>query len=92
MGLKAGAPVPSEGGFARSGFVKTVGTASLFAGGVALGVELGGLGKSDMSVPEVSMRIVLFDVLCVYRLAQYVEFSSNPIGKNRNSIPWRCVE
>ncbi|KAL3907076.1 MAG: hypothetical protein SGILL_009017 [Bacillariaceae sp.] len=54
MGLKAGAAVPNEGGFARSGFVKTVGTASLFAGGVALGVELGGLGKSDMSVPEVS--------------------------------------
>lgn len=54
MGLKGGAAPVEEPGFGRSTFVKTIGTTSLFAGGVALGVELGGLGKTDMTIPEVS--------------------------------------
>jgi hypothetical protein len=55
MGAKGGAAPVEEPGFGRSTFVQTVGTASLFAGGVALGVELGGIGKTDMSIPEVSL-------------------------------------
>jgi hypothetical protein len=49
------APLADEPGFSRSTFVKVAGTASLFAGGVALGVgAAGGLGvKKAMSIPEV---------------------------------------
>jgi hypothetical protein len=54
MGFSRGAVPVEEPGFGRSTFVKTVGTTSLFAGGVALGVELGGIGKSEMTIPEVS--------------------------------------
>jgi hypothetical protein len=54
MSVKGGAAPVEEPGFGRSTFVKTVGTTSLFAGGVALGIELGGLGKTDMTIPEVS--------------------------------------
>jgi hypothetical protein len=57
MQLKAGG-VAEEPGFGRSVFVKGAGTASLFAGGVALGIELtGGMGntKRQMNIPEVSI-------------------------------------
>lgn len=63
MGMsRGGAAAAEEPGFGRSSFVKTVGTASLFAGGVALGVELGGIGKSDMSIPEVSVQLLALSV------------------------------
>lgn len=47
--------VGNEPGFGRSTFVKVAGTASLFAGGVALGIEAtGGLSpESSASIPEV---------------------------------------
>ena len=56
MQLKAGGMAAEEPGFGRSVFVKAVGTTSLFAGGVALGMELssGGMGKQEnMNIPEV---------------------------------------
>jgi hypothetical protein len=60
MGLSRGAVPVEEPGFGRSIFVKTVGTTSLFAGGVALGLELGGIGKPEMTIPEVSVVWILF--------------------------------
>lgn len=68
MGMSTGgaAAAVEEPGFGRSSFVKTVGTASLFAGGVALGVELGGIGKSDMSIPEVSVLLLPCCCCAVY--------------------------
>ncbi len=52
------APLANEPGFGRSTFVKVAGTASLFAGGVALGVQVtGGLnGGNAVSIPEVRMN------------------------------------
>lgn len=50
----------AEPGFGRSKFVKGVGAASLFAGGVALGVQLtGGIGqdKRRMSIPEAKISM-----------------------------------
>ena len=49
-------PLANEPGFGRSTFMKVAGTASLFAGGVALGIEAtGGLApKAAISIPEVS--------------------------------------
>lgn len=43
------------GGVGRSTFVQVAGTASLFAGGVALGAQLGGFGKPEMTIPEVRL-------------------------------------
>ena len=63
MQLNAGgssmAPLAQEPGFGRSTFAKVVGTASLFAGGVALGVGVstGGLGfNKPMTIPEVCIH------------------------------------
>lgn len=60
-GGTAMAPLADEPGFGRSTFVKIAGTASLFAGGVALGVGVsGGMGaQKAMNIPEV--RIVWFE-------------------------------
>ena len=58
MQLKGSGAPAEEPGFGRSIFVKGAGTASLFAGGVALGIELtGGIGNSEkpMNIPEVRM-------------------------------------
>ena len=65
MQLKTGGLAGEEPGFGRSVFVKGVGTASLFAGGVALGIELssGGIGKQEtMNIPEVSPFIISITV------------------------------
>ena len=55
MGGTAMDPMTNEPGFGRSTFVQVAGTASLFAGGVALGVGLtSGLGtEKAMGIPEV---------------------------------------
>lgn len=58
MQLKASGAPAEEPGFGRSIFVKGAGTASLFAGGIALGVGLtGALGNTEkpMNIPEVRM-------------------------------------
>lgn len=62
LGLPMGAgsamaPLANEPGFGRSTFVKVAGTASLFAGGVALGIEATGGLKPEkaVSIPEVRM-------------------------------------
>lgn len=55
MVSRAGGATPASGpGVGRSTFVQVAGTASLFAGGVALGAQLGGFGKPEMTIPEVS--------------------------------------
>ena len=56
--MGGGAALPDIPGFGRSTFVKVAGTASLFAGGVALGVGGAGVlgGQKPMSIPEVCMH------------------------------------
>ena len=52
--MVSGAAAAKSGpGVGRSTFVQVAGTASLFAGGVALGAQLGGFGKPEMTIPEV---------------------------------------
>lgn len=60
-GIAAG----EEPSFGRSSFVKTVGTASLFAGGVALGIEAGGLIKPPMTIPEVSLLFIIVVMMMI---------------------------
>jgi len=60
LGGSSMAPSADEPGFGRSTFVKVAGTASLFAGGVALGVGLspGGLvGEKPVSIPEAKINM-----------------------------------
>lgn len=66
-----GGAVADEPGFGRSKFVTGLGTASLFAGGVALGVEVGGFVKPAMTIPEVSG-------LGTFRSCLYGSGSSSP--------------
>lgn len=72
---KLGFPISRTGGgasnveepsFGRSSFVRTVGTASLFAGGVALGVGVGGIVNPPMTIPEVrSLEVETVEDHCV---------------------------
>ena len=77
------APLSDEPGFGRSTFVKVAGTASLFAGGVALGVGVsGGLGAEKvMSIPEVS-------ILC----SEYNSSAGEKKDKQFMQIPLKEIE
>jgi len=58
MQLGGRSPAGEEPGFGRSTFVKVAGTASLFAGGVALGVGVtseGVIGQKPVSIPEAKL-------------------------------------
>lgn len=56
----AGGASTGEPGFGRSKFVKGAGTASLFAGGVALGVQLtGGIGQKQRSMSISEAKILM---------------------------------
>jgi len=56
-GAAAAAAANSGPGVGRSTFVQVAGTASLFAGGVALGAQLGGFGKPEMTIPEAKIAM-----------------------------------
>ena len=66
LGGSSMAPAANEPGFGRSTFVKVAGTASLFAGGLALGVGVEGIvGEKPVSIAEVRT----LDTYClVYRV------------------------
>lgn len=87
--LRPGGLAGEEPGFGRSVFVKGVGTTSLFAGGVALGVELSsvGLGKQEtMNIPEAKIAISFPGSLTNAELMKRVSERLEPYGYGETTL------
>lgn len=82
------APLSDEPGFGRSTFVKVAGTASLFAGGVALGVGVsGGLGaEKAMSIPEAKIAMAFPGALTNAELMKRVSERLAPYGYGKSTL------
>lgn len=87
-GGTAMAPLSDEPGFGRSTFVKVAGTASLFAGGVALGVGVsGGLGAEKvMSIPEAKIAMAFPGALTNAELMKRVSERLAPYGYGKSTL------
>jgi len=93
LGLRMGSgttmdPMAIEPGFGRSTFVKVAGTASLFAGGVALGVGVTkGLGKDNaMSIPEAKISMSFPGALTNAELMKRVGERLEPYGYGSTTL------
>mmetsp|Transcript_14169 Transcript_14169/g.35587 ORF Transcript_14169/g.35587 Transcript_14169/m.35587 type:complete len:399 (-) Transcript_14169:2433-3629(-) len=82
------APLANEPGFGRSTFVKVAGTASLFAGGVALGVQVtGGLnGGNAVSIPEAKVGMAFPGALTNQELMNRVSERLAPYGYGKSTM------
>lgn len=81
-------PLANEPGFGRSTFVKVAGTASLFAGGVALGVGVtSGLGtEKAMSIPEAKISMSFPGALTNNELVKRVSERLEPYGYGSTTL------
>jgi len=89
MQLKASGAPAEEPGFGRSIFVKGAGTASLFAGGIALGVGLtGALGNTEkpMNIPEAKITMAFPGSLTNNELMKRVSNRLNPYGYGETTL------
>lgn len=89
MGSNAGnAPIEGEPGFGRSTFVKAAGTASLFAGGVALGVGVVGnkIAPPPMSIPEAKLAMAFPGALTNAELMRRVDERLTPYGFGKTTM------
>lgn len=87
-GGTAMAPLADEPGFGRSTFVKIAGTASLFAGGVALGVGVsGGMGaQKAMNIPEAKVAMAFPGALSNAELMKRVSERLEPYGYGSSTL------
>jgi len=81
-------PIANEPSFGRSTFVKVAGTASLFAGGVALGVGVtGGLGtEKPMNIPEAKISMSFPGALTNAELMKRVSERLEPYGYGSTTL------
>jgi len=87
-GGSAMAPLADEPGFGRSTFVKVAGTASLFAGGVALGVGVtGGIGaEKAMSIPEAKISMAFPGAVTNAELMKRASERLAPYGYGKTTL------
>lgn len=89
LGGSAMAPSADEPGFGRSTFVKVAGTASLFAGGIALGVGVTGggvLGAKPVSIPEAKISMAFPGALTNAELMKRVSDRLIPYGYGKSTM------
>lgn len=81
-------PFADEPGFGRSTFVKVAGTASLFAGGVALGIEsTGGLfSEPAVSIPEAKIGMAFPGALTNAELMGRISERLAPYGYGKSTM------
>eukprot|EP00536_Pseudo-nitzschia_multiseries_P006271 jgi/Psemu1/239261/estExt_Genewise1.C_1300093 len=82
-GGSSSASSANEPGFGRSTFVKVAGTASLFAGGVALGVGVTGggvVGEAPISIPEAKINMAFPGALKNAELMSRINERLTPYG------------
>lgn len=86
--MGGGAALPDIPGFGRSTFVKVAGTASLFAGGVALGVGGAGVlgGQKPMSIPEAKVAMAFPGALTNAELMKRISERLEPYGYGKTTM------